>query len=144
MPTILVFFKQKTAYEVRMSDWSSDVCSSDLAAGLPGDRVDNRGLPSRAGPAGGSRIRLHLHGRIRHHRSSPVVLFAAVGRGIHEDTDCDDARKKRLIGDRMKGRAAEAISGEIAEREPDDDPAQHPRARRPPTVRRPPHPATLP
>src|SRR3546814_7849037 len=25
------FFKQKTAYEVRMSDWSSDVCSSDLA-----------------------------------------------------------------------------------------------------------------
>src|SRR3546814_15102648 len=38
------FFKQKTAYEMRISDWSSDVCSSDLtqavlAAGLvvPGD-----------------------------------------------------------------------------------------------------------
>src|SRR3546814_12248658 len=33
------FFKQKTAYEMRISDWSSDVCSSDLAAfyraGLP-------------------------------------------------------------------------------------------------------------
>src|SRR3546814_10631354 len=28
------FFKQKTAYEMRISDWSSDVCSSDLAAGL--------------------------------------------------------------------------------------------------------------
>src|SRR3546814_8356336 len=27
------FFKQKTAYEVRISDWSSDVCSSDLDAG---------------------------------------------------------------------------------------------------------------
>src|SRR3546814_2773736 len=26
------FFKQKTAYEVRISDWSSDVCSSDLKA----------------------------------------------------------------------------------------------------------------
>src|SRR3546814_1876646 len=26
----LVFFKQKTAYEMRISDWSSDVCSSDL------------------------------------------------------------------------------------------------------------------
>src|SRR3546814_19165519 len=26
------FFKQKTAYEMRISDWSSDVCSSDLAA----------------------------------------------------------------------------------------------------------------
>src|SRR3546814_509432 len=28
------FFKQKTAYEMRISDWSSDVCSSDLAEGL--------------------------------------------------------------------------------------------------------------
>src|SRR3546814_17783698 len=26
------FFKQKTAYEMRISDWSSDVCSSDLHA----------------------------------------------------------------------------------------------------------------
>src|SRR3546814_5885378 len=26
----LFFFKQKTAYEMRISDWSSDVCSSDL------------------------------------------------------------------------------------------------------------------
>src|SRR3546814_14698171 len=26
---MLVFFKQKTAYEMRISDWSSDVCSSD-------------------------------------------------------------------------------------------------------------------
>src|SRR3546814_2783432 len=30
------FFKQKTAYEVRISDWSSDVCSSDL----PGSKRD--------------------------------------------------------------------------------------------------------
>src|SRR3546814_1320594 len=28
------FFKQKTAYEMRISDWSSDVCSSDLAGFL--------------------------------------------------------------------------------------------------------------
>src|SRR3546814_7320969 len=28
---IVFFFKQKTAYEMRISDWSSDVCSSDLA-----------------------------------------------------------------------------------------------------------------
>src|SRR3546814_8536573 len=27
------FFKQKTAYEMRISDWSSDVCSSDLNVG---------------------------------------------------------------------------------------------------------------
>src|SRR3546814_5289157 len=28
--SVLFFFKQKTAYEMRISDWSSDVCSSDL------------------------------------------------------------------------------------------------------------------
>src|SRR3546814_4260220 len=28
---LIFFFKQKTAYEMRISDWSSDVCSSDLS-----------------------------------------------------------------------------------------------------------------
>src|SRR3546814_5097443 len=31
MLLLFFFFKQKTAYELRISDWSSDVCSSDLA-----------------------------------------------------------------------------------------------------------------
>src|SRR3546814_11070526 len=31
---IVFFFKQKTAYELRISDWSSDVCSSDLPGGF--------------------------------------------------------------------------------------------------------------
>src|SRR3546814_5542028 len=31
-------FKQKTAYEMRISDWSSDVCSSDLAEDVERDR----------------------------------------------------------------------------------------------------------
>src|SRR3546814_2813152 len=31
---VIFFFKQKTAYEMRISDWSSDVCSSDLWAHL--------------------------------------------------------------------------------------------------------------
>src|SRR3546814_5505631 len=36
------FFKQKTAYEMRISDWSSDVCSSDLLVRLtPGVFVSN-------------------------------------------------------------------------------------------------------
>src|SRR3546814_3161870 len=37
------FFKQKTAYEMRISDWSSDVCSSDLLG---------RGVPAGAGSVG--------------------------------------------------------------------------------------------
>src|SRR3546814_3512847 len=32
---VVFFFKQKTAYEMRISDWSSDVCSSDLGAPVP-------------------------------------------------------------------------------------------------------------
>src|SRR3546814_4739544 len=37
------FFKQKTAYEMRISDWSSDVCSSDL----PGGRFRNESLQEK-------------------------------------------------------------------------------------------------
>src|SRR3546814_16049163 len=37
-PMLFFFFKQKTAYELRISDWSSDVCSSDLALAL--DRAE--------------------------------------------------------------------------------------------------------
>src|SRR3546814_6710848 len=33
---VFFFFKQKTAYEMRISDWSSDVCSSDLHRPSPG------------------------------------------------------------------------------------------------------------
>src|SRR3546814_8274301 len=36
---VFFFFKQKTAYEMRISDWSSDVCSSDLLAAR-GEVVD--------------------------------------------------------------------------------------------------------
>src|SRR3546814_3618031 len=50
------FFKQKTAYEMRISDWSSDVCSSDLEA------------------EGGGRKILQLQS----HRGRPVMSFATL------------------------------------------------------------------
>src|SRR3546814_5734949 len=43
------FFKQKTAYEMRISDWSSDVCSSDLWTG-PDYSVAYAMGPSPTGP----------------------------------------------------------------------------------------------
>src|SRR3546814_7092808 len=44
------FFKQKTAYEMRISDWSSDVCSSDLfAEALGGGEVDGVERPHLMG-----------------------------------------------------------------------------------------------
>src|SRR3546814_1326735 len=39
------FFKQKTAYEMRISDWSSDVCSSDLPVDASGCRLERRASP---------------------------------------------------------------------------------------------------
>src|SRR3546814_11038338 len=36
---LFFFFKQKTAYEMRISDWSSDVCSSDLTKRLVEDHA---------------------------------------------------------------------------------------------------------
>src|SRR3546814_4908599 len=80
------FFKQKTAYEMRISDWSSDVCSSDLVTGtgfeqpLPSPRLRSRhpgrqllgGLGAAARPrdaAAGGRGRLRGGGdRRRLHR----------------------------------------------------------------------------
>src|SRR3546814_7018353 len=46
---VFVFFKQKTAYEMRISDWSSDVCSSDLLirgtlTGVPAEVAFTRNL----------------------------------------------------------------------------------------------------
>src|SRR3546814_2857997 len=41
---LFFFFKQKTAYEMRISDWSSDVCSSDLRIE---DRREHRAVEGR-------------------------------------------------------------------------------------------------
>src|SRR3546814_10015123 len=46
---LFFFFKQKTAYEMRISDWSSDVCSSDRCASGSRSRRDfPRGHPAPA------------------------------------------------------------------------------------------------
>src|SRR3546814_5855569 len=52
------FFKQKTAYEMRISYWSSDVCSSDLSWATCGVEPEFMGI----GPAPASRIALEKAG----------------------------------------------------------------------------------
>src|SRR3546814_379170 len=73
------FFKQKTAYEMRISDWSSDVCSSDLS-GVPGDlqlyHADrDHGPPVDRGRAdvGHSARDPDLHPAVPRHRRNPRV-----------------------------------------------------------------------
>src|SRR3546814_17376745 len=58
--SIVFFFKQKTAYEMRISDWSSDVCSSDLRDQTDQDRPQNS-KPVSFGE--GPQARLEMHSR---------------------------------------------------------------------------------
>src|SRR3546814_7910064 len=45
---VCFFFKQKTAYEMRISDWSSDVCSSDLKTAVVASAMADVGDTRRA------------------------------------------------------------------------------------------------
>src|SRR3546814_1317362 len=60
---VVFFFKQKTAYEMRISDWSSDVCSSDLP-GHAGDTLGDFAL-GVAGGAEAAQVALDVCGEYR-------------------------------------------------------------------------------
>src|SRR3546814_7294043 len=62
MYLVFFFFKQKTAYEMRISDWSSDVCSSDL----------------RRADEGGERSELLLLFFLPDNRNAKIKSFRAV------------------------------------------------------------------
>src|SRR3546814_4993322 len=76
--SFVFFFKQKTAYEMRISDWSSDVCSSDLLVAGGGSAI--RGSRVGAGPMGEAE-RGDAAPRVRvsyfcTHRHETVLTFA--------------------------------------------------------------------
>src|SRR3546814_4692082 len=69
--SLCFFFKQKTAYEMRISDWSSDVCSSDLAVEQDLHVVDRVDRDARlADIAGNARV---------------IAVIAAMRRQIERD-----------------------------------------------------------
>src|SRR3546814_13045266 len=77
----LLFFKQKTAYEMRISDWSSDVCSSDLPA-IPVPSAAEHVRPAAGGTAAGSPLAAlpglgtgccGIRNKQTRHRSSPTA-----------------------------------------------------------------------
>src|SRR3546814_6039787 len=55
------FFKQKTAYEMRISDWSSDVCSSDLFFERNKQLCARLGTPLDLSPLAASKQRDAIH-----------------------------------------------------------------------------------
>src|SRR3546814_10059336 len=70
MDLVLVFFsKRKTAYEMRISDWSSDVCSSDLRVpAIDAEQLDRAGVAHDKG-------RLSLNEFLQS-RTNPLVYAA--------------------------------------------------------------------
>src|SRR3546814_6084651 len=68
-----VFFNQETAYEMRISDWSSDVCSSDLGVDAPGIQALARGLR-----AAGHEVLIVAPDRDRSGASNSLTLDAPV------------------------------------------------------------------
>src|SRR3546814_8559135 len=85
------FFKQKTAYEMRISDWSSDVCSSDLSVwAVPGRRRVDRLHVGRADHRSLPAVRRHLTGAW----ASRTGDSDRVGRGYAPDGSCSGFRSE--------------------------------------------------
>src|SRR3546814_6343865 len=85
---LFFFFKQKTAYEMRISDWSSDVCSSDLPR-LRGHRGARRLAAGKPARCAGQRLPLAARAaqppqprepqRSRDHHRGPVAAARPLG-----------------------------------------------------------------
>src|SRR3546814_17664220 len=65
---LFCFFKQKTAYEMSISDWSSDVCSSDLRDEIVVLGIDRQDIGEAGADADGARQR--QGGKLRHHAAA--------------------------------------------------------------------------
>src|SRR3546814_2973623 len=91
---LFFFFKQKTAYEMRISDWSSDVCSSDL------------------GIAAAER---YSHGRVSVDVAPAFLLNDRAGRYVRAKTDCIGLRKFRAarLGEHFKCVRSEEHTSEL-------------------------------
>src|SRR3546814_16219128 len=90
MHLVFIFFKQKPAYEVRISDWSSDVCSSDLEFGA--DAIADLGR----GPA---------VGLPRSEAADPLAACPLDHREHRKAADMPGARERAPLAPRRRTRA---------------------------------------
>src|SRR3546814_243147 len=103
------FFKQKTAYEMRISDWSSDVCSSDLLSRGSRQRDRRRQRGNHARPCGSAIVRRKEMNEMT--RSWPAEAetllddLVALRRAIHREPELGLQNPKTLakIKDALAG-----------------------------------------
>src|SRR3546814_8102999 len=96
----IFFFKQKTAYEMRISDWSSDVCSSDLPSTAPPRMAASvheswRGGLSFIGVSLSARIVVeshddHIEASPRERQSGPSIKDRQVEANANGDAEAPD------------------------------------------------------
>src|SRR3546814_6588671 len=93
----LFFFKQMTAYEMRISDWSSDVCSSDLpmrcarfTCSIAAERIASSGVCFHGRPA-----RMRSTAWFAPHVASPppirvswILMMLEIGRASCREREC--------------------------------------------------------
>src|SRR3546814_3711328 len=97
------FFKQKTAYEMRISDWSSDVCSSDLPIA---HRHRTEGVRGRAvGRIEGVEDALGLTRRTRAEQDGFQIVGAR--------PEAVQPRPRRIIDDHLRQQAFQRSGGRI-------------------------------
>src|SRR3546814_3714833 len=92
---VFFFFKQKTAYEMRISDWSSDVCSSDLLDRVLGQvrHAVHGVVDADAVPVDGGRLRqlvLEVH--------EDLLALARADRRPGRDAVVEPGARRRLAG----------------------------------------------
>src|SRR3546814_4505097 len=90
-----LFFKQKTAYEMRISDWSSDVCSSDLPDAVPAGKYAKAALTA-LGVWSSVADRLAPAENVR--AAMALVERGAAPLGIVYATDARASRRGRGVG----------------------------------------------
>src|SRR3546814_10828523 len=114
---VVFFFKQKTAYEMRISDWSSDVCSSDLL-GVSSMQIDQpeRGFSFRAdGP-----LDMRMEGPVAEGRPTAAEVVNSLPEAELADIiySYGEERRARQVARAIVAARAEkplARTGELAE-----------------------------
>src|SRR3546814_4350985 len=105
------FFKQKTAYEVRISDWSSDVCSSDLLR-LPHELAGRAVLETRHG-TGGVDLVLQASGGIVEPIATPALGILDHPQPVGIVVDMARRALHAVAGQRHAGQRSEEHTSEL-------------------------------
>src|SRR3546814_2098322 len=113
---VFFFFKQKTAYEMRISDWSSDVCSSDLLTiiGATSGDTGSAAIDALAGREHVDVFMLHPAGRVSDvQRRQMTTVLAPNIHNIAIQGSFDDAQAMVKAAFNDKDFAARFQLGEI-------------------------------